>query len=108
MERSIPGLLAHARRNHPDRIALTSGSERVSFAELHDNAHVWAQRLTALGVRPGDRVGICLRPGLGQPTTLLAASCAGAIVIPMHPRLMATNIAHVARNAGMRLLLAEP
>ncbi|MFF0630228.1 AMP-binding protein [Streptomyces sp. NPDC004296] len=107
MQRTIPELLEHARRSYPDRLAVAFDGERLTFAELHHRARSAAGHLADLGIEASDRIGVCLRPGLEQPITVLAASCVGAVVIPMHPNLMATNVAHVVRNAGIRLLVAD-
>src|SRR2546423_1445443 len=44
----------------PDKAAIFSGSESLTFRQLHAEATAAAQALASLGVLPGDRVGICM------------------------------------------------
>jgi malonyl-CoA/methylmalonyl-CoA synthetase len=58
-----------------------------------------AAALTGHGVRPGDRVLWCARPGLESAASLLAVVRCGAVLVPFSPSAAPGEIAHVVRDA---------
>ena len=65
-----------------------------------------AHLLTALGVRPGEPVGVWTQPDLRTPVALVACALAEIVSVPLNPRLGAREAAHVATDAAPRLCLA--
>ncbi|WP_438362624.1 AMP-binding protein, partial [Pseudomonas tolaasii] len=53
---------AHAAA-HPDAIALRFDNQRLTYRQLNERANQVAHRLLAQGVRPDDRVAICVERG---------------------------------------------
>ena len=59
-------------RKHPQRLALVSEDESVSYRALSDRIHRYARWALSVGITPGDRVGLIMstrpdyiRHGLG-------------------------------------------
>ena len=97
----------------PDRIALRFVRDSVSedawnYAFLENRISSWARGLKhQLGVRRGDRVAFL---GTNHPEMLaLMFACArlGAILVPLNWRLAPPELAYIARNAGLHVLVAE-
>ena len=63
---------------YPARVALVSGAERLTYAELDARADSLACRLAEEGVRRGAIVGIYLERGPDMVVAVLAALKAGA------------------------------
>ena len=55
----------------PDKAAVFSGGASLTFRQLHAEAVAAAEALAQLGVRPGDRVGICMQKTLDQVVAIL-------------------------------------
>jgi len=91
----------------PDKEALFGGGESLTFRQLHAEAVAAAQALAQLGVRPGDRVGICMQKTLDQVVAILGVLWANAILVPIHPVLRAEQIGHIAADCNMKLLITE-
>jgi amino acid adenylation domain-containing protein len=91
----------------PDKAAVFSGSESLTFRQLHAEAVAAAQALAQLGIRPGDRVGICMQKTLDQVVAILGVLWANAIHVPIHPVLRAEQIGHIANDCDMKLLITE-
>lgn len=91
----------------PDKEALFGGGASLTFRQLHTEAVAAAQALTQLGVRPGDRVGICMQKTLDQVVAILGVLWANAILVPIHPILRAEQIGHIATDCDMKLLITE-
>src|SRR6266581_2002636 len=91
----------------PDKAAVFSGSESLTFRQLHAEAVAAAQALASLGVLPGDRIGICMQKTLDQVVAILGVLWANAILVPIHPVLRAEQIEHIATDCDMKLLITE-
>src|SRR5215469_14044727 len=80
----------------------------MTFAEWDGAANALARRLLDAGLEPGDRVGIHLQPehALRWLVSYSAAHRAGAIAVPMNPRLAPAEVAHVLAHSGARAVVA--
>ncbi|MQY10637.1 putative sulfoacetate--CoA ligase [Streptomyces sp. RB5] len=94
-------------RARPDARALVAGAERaeVTYAALAALADTLAGRLTAAGLRPGDRVGLAARNTVEFVVALLGAARAGAVVAPLDPALPPGELAARLATAGARVAL---
>jgi long-chain acyl-CoA synthetase len=106
MSLSLATILAESALRHPDRPALLAGSERVTYAELWEQARRYAARLQALGVRAGDRVGILLLNTPDFPRAYYGALALGAVVVPVHALLTPGEIAYILGDSGAKVLIA--
>jgi len=96
----VEAWLHRAARTQPDLVALRADDGALTYAELHEAATLAAQRLSALGVRPGDRVGIALPARRAFAETLHGCLLLGAAAVPVDLRLKAAERrAHTASCA---------
>ena len=102
---SLASILAEGALRHPRRTALVAGSERISYAALWEEARRYAARLRALGIRPGDRVGILLLNSPDFPRAYYGVLALGAVVVPIHALLTPREIAYILADAGAKLLI---
>jgi long-chain acyl-CoA synthetase len=93
---------------YPDEPSLRLHDTTLTFAEFNDLAGRAAGRMVAMGIRPGDRVGIMLPNVLEFPVLFYGALRLGAIAVPMNPLLKGREIAHYTGDSGMVLLWAHP
>ena len=91
----------------PDKAAVFSGSESLTFRQLHAEATAAAQAIASLGVSSGDRVGICMQKNLDQVVAILGVLWANAIFVPIHPVLHAEQIGHMVDDCDMKLLITD-
>lgn len=91
----------------PDKAAVFSGSESLTFRQLHAEAAAAAQAIASLGVSSGDRVGICMQKNLDQVVAILGVLWANAIFVPIHPVLHAEQIGHIVDDCDMKLLITD-
>ncbi len=81
------------------------GVER-SYAEVAKSSLLASRRLNALGVAPGDRVGILLREACEPYVTLgLGIMRLGGICVPINARNKIHELSYVIEHAGLRALL---
>jgi long-chain acyl-CoA synthetase len=84
-ERSLLDYLSETARQWPGRPALLFKGAALTYAQLERLSDSFAAALVALGIRPGDRVALCL-PNCPQfLITEIGAWKAGAIACPFNP-----------------------
>ncbi|MFG3104044.1 long-chain fatty acid--CoA ligase [Streptomyces sp. NPDC048182] len=105
---SVAAILAENARRRPDKEALVEGDLRMTFAETWRRARARAGALTALGVRPGDRVALMAPNTAEFPLAYYAVAATGAVVVPVHLLLSPAEVEHVLRDSGATLLLCHP
>src|SRR5690606_23190449 len=106
-QRSTYALLAQQAARTPQRVALRSEAQRLTYAQLHARAGAIAGALHARGVRPGDRVGICLQRGPDLVAAMIAAWGAGAAYVPLDPDYPADRLAYMVADAGLAQVVGE-
>lgn len=90
----------------PDAVAAEHLGQTISYGELNGRADRLARRLTELGVRPGDNVGLFVSRSIPMLVGLLAALKVGAAYVPQDPRIVPqTQLSHAIRAAGTRVIL---
>uniref|UniRef100_UPI0012E9A657 non-ribosomal peptide synthetase n=1 Tax=Streptomyces apocyni TaxID=2654677 RepID=UPI0012E9A657 len=100
-------LLRRQARRTPDTVAVEDGGTRLSFADLDAHSEVLARRLCQRGVRRGDLVGICLRPGATALVTLWAVWKAGAAFVPLDPDLPERRLSLMLEQASPVLIVTD-
>jgi len=78
---TIPELLERRAARHPDKTALVSGEQRLSYADLVAGHRRLACRFLAAGVKPGDRVVMQLPNGAEFVFAYFALTRIGAIPV---------------------------
>ncbi len=100
--------LAQRSQSCPDRIALVADGSEVTYAELEAEATWVARRLIAHGVRRGSTVALTMQPRREQVVLLHALMKAGAVLLPLSPRLSAEERATVIAAEEPTLDLDDP
>ena len=96
----------HARLR-PGRVALRDGRRSWIYAELDRQANRVAGLLAAAGVGPGDRFAVLSANCLEYYAWYFGAAKAGAVVVPLNPRLAPPEWAHILDDSAARLLIAR-
>jgi len=98
-------MLRNSAERSPDKEALVHGPERLSYREVEEQTARIASGLIAHGIRRGDRVGIYLDASVAQVLAIFAVSKAGAVFVPINGQLFRDQVAHIARDCGMKALI---
>ena len=105
---SIPHVVRSAAERFGDAPAIIDGDQRrYSFEELA-NQMVDAVRATiALGVEPGDRVGLCAPNSAEWIIAALGILGAGGVIVPLNTRFKSGELSYILRKSGAKALLAS-
>ncbi|MEM9530850.1 MAG: class I adenylate-forming enzyme family protein [Pseudomonadota bacterium] len=104
---TLGDLLLTAADQGADREAIVLPDERISFGELAERGLTMARSLRALGVTGGDHVGILLPTCSEFLDAMFGATLLGAVVVPINARFQPPEIAYVAENADLKLILTS-
>nr|WP_318246608.1 amino acid adenylation domain-containing protein [Rhizobium sp. T1473] len=94
-------------RRTPEAVALVHEGEALSYGELNARANRLAHHLIGLGVRPDDRVAICVERSPAMVVGLLAILKAGGAYVPLDPAYPGPRLNQVLADAAPKLLLAD-
>ena len=104
---SIPHVVRSAAERFGDEPAIIDGDRKYGFGELA-NEMVEAVRATiALGVEPGDRVGLCAPNSAEWIIAALGILGAGGVIVPLNTRFKSGELSYILRKSGARALLAS-
>ena len=107
---TLDRFLRHAATWHPDAEIVTAredGIDRVGYAAVLDRALAVSGVLGGLGVARGDRVATLAWNSRAHVEVWYAIMGLGAVCHTLNPRLTAAQLADMARQSGVRLLVAS-
>jgi acyl-CoA synthetase (AMP-forming)/AMP-acid ligase II len=91
----------------PTAPAVLYGTEQLSHAELRARAYGWADRLLALGLAKGDRVGLFSENSPFFVSAYLGIIRAGMCVVPFQVDCGEKTLGEVVQSTGMKRLLVS-
>jgi amino acid adenylation domain-containing protein len=100
------GVQAHAART-PDAVAVVSGGERITYAQLDAWANRIAGELRARGAGPGVIVGVRVDRNAGMVAGVLGILKTGAAYLALDPVYPPERIAYMVEDSGAALVLAD-
>uniref|UniRef100_UPI001656C38C amino acid adenylation domain-containing protein n=1 Tax=Xenorhabdus indica TaxID=333964 RepID=UPI001656C38C len=91
----------------PDAIAMVFEGYTFSYEELNRRANCLAHHLLTLGVKPDDRVAICVKRSPEMIVGLLAILKAGGAYIPLDPSYPVERLTYMLNDAAPVVLLTQ-
>ena len=100
-------LLAHNAHAHPDRAAVIINDHLHTHARLYQAVQRQAAALSAMGVKPGDRV-LLVAGNRAEVLALLGATAwLGAMLVPLNLRLSPVEMVQQSRDAAPVLAVVD-
>ncbi|QEH34735.1 Linear gramicidin synthase subunit B [Aquisphaera giovannonii] len=103
----LPALFEERAAGTPQALAVSDGSEALTYAELDRRAGRLAARLRAMGAGPETLVGVHLGRSCSTLAALIAVHKAGAAYLPLDPAFPEARLRHMVEDSGTRILLTE-
>jgi amino acid adenylation domain-containing protein/non-ribosomal peptide synthase protein (TIGR01720 family) len=101
----LRGAVAHWAVATPDAVALTCGTEHVTYAELAGRVHRTARLLRRHGVGPEHLVGLAGTRSIDLVVALLGVIEAGGAYVPLDPEYPAERLDGLVADAGLDLVV---
>ena len=91
----------------PGAIAIVYEEAKLSYGELNIRANRLAHHLRELGVKPDDRVAICVERGFEMIVALLAILKAGGAYVPLDPAYPSDRLRFMLEDSAPVALLTQ-
>jgi amino acid adenylation domain-containing protein len=99
--------IAEQVRRTPEAIAVIDGSQRLSYAQLNAQANRLAHRALAAGVRPDERVALCVERSAAMVVGLLAILKAGGAYVPLDAAYPSERLQQILHDAQPVLVMSD-
>ena len=107
-QKALYQLLVQSAHKYPDRIAVEeTGDGAITYRDLNRLSDQLRDRLTQLGVRPGDRVGIYLRKSIDAVASIFGILKAGAVYVPVDPGAPPARNAYIFSDCTVKAIVIE-
>ncbi|WP_238211649.1 non-ribosomal peptide synthetase [Pseudomonas sp. PAGU 2196] len=100
LEQTLHGMIEAQVLRTPDAVAVKAEEGVLSYCQLNEQANRLAHHLIELGVKPDDRVAICVERGLSMVVGLLAILKAGGAYVPVDPDYPAERVRHMLSDSA--------
>ena len=94
-------------RARPDSVAVVHRDEVLDYAALNARANQLAHYLKALGIKPDDRVAVCLERGVEMVVSLLGILKAGGAYVPLDPSYPQDRIRYMVADSAPVAVLTQ-
>ena len=95
-------------RDYPERTALISITEKLSYRELAERVNRLGNSLRSRGVTKGDYVAVLLPNCPEFVISYYAISAIGAICVPANPLLKSAELSYLWNDAGVMMAITNP
>ncbi len=89
------------------RVAVIDDAGSYSYAELSERVDRAGNMLAGLGVRPGDRVVMCMLDSIDFPATFWGAIKLGALPVPVNTLLTPKDYDYILRDSSAGVLVVS-
>ena len=106
---TVGQLLDNAARRWPDNDALIVVDQGVrwNWRELRERARNFAAGLIALGLQPGERVGMLAPNRAEWLVAQFGTACAGLVLVNINPAYRTPELEYALKKVGCRALVSE-
>lgn len=91
----------------PDATAVMDSLRALSYAEFNAMANRFAHCLISAGVKVGEFVGLCARPGMEMLAAVMGIYKSGGIYVPLDPEYPEARLHYQISDTQPRLILSE-
>ena len=102
---TIPEALTRSAQNFPGHTALNYMGKRITYPELDKLVNRFARALLDLGIKPGDKVAVCL-PNIPQVIIAnLAVLRIGAVAVQNNPLYTERELEYQLNDSGSKMMI---
>lgn len=102
---TMSAALSRSAKNYPDHFALNYMGKRTTYRQLENRVNALARALTDLGIKPGDKVAVCL-PNIPQ---VIIANYAifriGAVTVQVNPLYTEREMTYQLNDSDARAII---
>lgn len=103
----LPHTVSNSAKTFPNRKAFRFGSKSLTFKEIEVKMNQLANLLHQIGIKQGDRIGIYLNRSLETAIAIYGIMQAGAIYVPLDPKVPVERTKFLINDCGIRILITN-
>ncbi len=92
---------------HSSKEAIVCGDVRLTYSEFGERVNRWANAMSDLGVRKGDRVAMLSQNCHRILEAFFATPLLGSILMPLNFRLVPDDFEYILNHGGAKVLIVE-
>ncbi len=92
-------------KNHSEKEAIVTESERLTYQELDQEIKSFQLGLKRLGIQKGEHIGLLLPNCPEFIIAYLGIACMGNTVVPLNPTLTVDELTYIIEDASIRTLI---
>lgn len=104
---SVGDILTRTSDLFPNNVAMVDGDRDMTYRSFEDQANQTANALLALGLKPGETVGLLARNCVELMVTYMACAKANLVCAPVNLGLKPHEMAYCLNDCGARVLIVE-
>ena len=104
---TIPDTIDHARRNFPEREALSCGDVRLTYASFYDRCRRLVGLMQDIGMQPGDRIAVLASNCHRFVEAFAALPSGGFVIVPLNYRLAEAELVAIIGDSGARMVITD-
>lgn len=102
---TVSEALTRTAKKYPDHTAFIYMDKKISYKELEGQVNAFTRALMDLGIKKGDKVGVCL-PNIPQVAIAnFAVFRAGATVVEFNPLYTERELAYQLKDSGCKIIV---
>ncbi len=103
----LPVIVQENAARFPGKVAFEDDRRAVTYGDFEARTRRLAGHLADLGVRPGDRVAICLRNTVSAVESYLAIVRAGGVGVPLNPASSLAELEYLLSDSGAAAVITD-
>ncbi|NOX38152.1 MAG: amino acid adenylation domain-containing protein [Calditrichaeota bacterium] len=103
----LPQRIEAVAQEHPDRPAVCYQDQQLSYQQLNEQANQLAHFLREQGIRPDDRVGVCLPRSTDLVVAIVGILKSGAAYVPIDPTYPEDRIRYILQDSAIPVLITR-
>nr|WP_281390719.1 non-ribosomal peptide synthase/polyketide synthase [Sphaerisporangium rubeum] len=104
---TLPEMFQEQVRLYPDKVAVRSAGEEITYAELDRRAAAVAGMLRRTGVAALDKVGLHFERGIEYIVAMMGVTKAGAVYVPLDPSQPDSRLSYMVGNSGIGTVITN-
>ncbi|GAB3805812.1 class I adenylate-forming enzyme family protein [Virgibacillus kimchii] len=104
---NLPDLLAHQARKFPNKEAIVTPSDRISYKDWHVTVNKLADSLQKLGIKKGDKVVLHMPNTKEFLYTYFAVQRLGALIVPINAKLVQNEVAYIMNHSDAKMFITH-
>ncbi len=107
MHCQLDAIVTASKQNFADKVAIDDNKRQLTYEQLDRAINQLAQYFLSMGLAQGDRVAVYLPKQVETVISLLAASRAGLVFVPVNPVLKPAQVAYILADCNVKLLITS-